>query len=205
DNEIAMLIGRDVRGEEETAVRDARKGLDALFDVGGIIFNRRWIDFHSERGSNSLRRAYEIVVSESLWITDERYSRQTRRNLLEHPQPFSRDGLLIQEQPRRVSARPRQTGDHAGANRIGHVREDKRDRARPRLQHFEGRRRVDEDHVGLQRDHILHQLREPLVVAAGEAQLDPDVAPLHPPELCDSLPEYCDPPLDFLIAFGVVY
>src|SRR5262249_39851089 len=84
DDEIAMLIGRDVRPHKETTVRRTREGLDALFDGSGIVFDRCGRDFNSERWRDRLRRAREIVVSEPLWIADQRCSGQTRQNLLDH-------------------------------------------------------------------------------------------------------------------------
>src|SRR5262249_32490070 len=63
-----------------------------------------------------------------------------------------------------------------------------------RLQRSDGRRRAGKNDIGIERHHLLDQLREPLVIIASEPQLNLDVAPFQPSELFERLPESCNPP-----------
>src|SRR5215472_6492134 len=55
DDEVAIVISRNVWWQEEATVRRTRKGRDRLFDGGSIILDRRRCDFDSERGRDRLR------------------------------------------------------------------------------------------------------------------------------------------------------
>ena len=61
------------------------------------------------------------------------------------------------QQAREIAARPRQARDEARADRVGDVDEHDRDRAALPLQRGGDRRRMCEDHVGLQRDQLFRE------------------------------------------------
>ncbi len=100
-----------------------------------------------------------------------------------------------------VTARSRQTGNEAAANRIGNVRENNRDGARV-LQQRRGRRRVlRKNHVWLQPDEFLGMLLRRLHVRR-PAAVDPDAAILRPSELLEFFLERSQAGLIFGIVLG---
>ena len=86
----------------------------------------------------------------------------------------------IQQQAREIAARPRQARDEARADRVGDVDEYDRDCAALPLQRGGDRRRLCEDHVGLQCDQLFRERLDLIQLGARKASVDADIAALRP-------------------------
>ena len=73
--EIAMRDGRDVRRQEQAAVRHARERLDCALNVGGVL-DRSGHKFDRERRRRGLGRSHEIVIDGTLRVAHQSSARQ---------------------------------------------------------------------------------------------------------------------------------
>ena len=89
-----------------------------------------------------------------LRVGHERGALYPRRDFFEHRKPLAGNTVLVQQQSREVAARTRQAGDEAGADRIGDVNEHDRDYLALPLQRGGNRRRMRNNHVGLQSNQL---------------------------------------------------
>jgi hypothetical protein len=96
-DEIAVLIGRDVRGQEEPTDRRAREGLDTLFDGDGIILDGRRRDFDSERGRN--RPRLPVLAGHR----QQRRAHQTMPVFVNRVVDLADDVLLLAAKPERLA------------------------------------------------------------------------------------------------------
>jgi hypothetical protein len=71
DDEIAMDHSRDVRGQDQAAVRLAREGLDGALDVGSVL-DRAGHNLDCERRSQSLCRSEEVIKRRGFGIGHKR-------------------------------------------------------------------------------------------------------------------------------------
>ena len=150
-----------------------------------------------KRGSRGLGRPQEVVIGGRLGVGQQSDARQARRDLLEQRQPLADDAGLERQETREIAAGPRQAGDEARADRVGDDDEHDRDRAGLALQCRGDRRRMGEDHVGLQGDQLFRERRQPICVAGRKASVDADIAAFRPSELVEPLPECREPRLSF--------
>jgi hypothetical protein len=111
------------------------KRCDSLLDVGGRIVDGCQHKFNAEGGGRGLRRTQiELIVGGRLRIDHERSAREVWRELLQHSEPLAGDAGLEKQKARDIAAGPRQTGDEARADRVGHACEHDRDHAGLSLQ-----------------------------------------------------------------------
>ena len=114
-------------------------------------------------------------------------------NLLEQFQPLAGHGWLNVGEPGDVAPRPRKALSEAGADRIGNGGEDDRDGARLSQQSRRGGCVMRKNEVGLQRDKFLREsLHRWRVGCHRSADVDADVAILHPSERLEALAQRRD-------------
>ena len=96
----------------------ARKGRDRAFDLGRIAqVDRRLTSTPSRRGR---RLNYSKLTDPGGYgrVPEDCHSLDARRDLLEQFQPFPAQAVFERHKAGRVAARPRQTIDETGADRI---------------------------------------------------------------------------------------
>ena len=118
---------------------------------------------------------------------NDRRPRYTRGDLLEQLKPFAAKAVFEQDEASGVAARPRQTVDHAGADRIDEAREHDRDAAGRLQQRRRRRRATGQDNVRRKRDQFRRILANVLSIAPAPADLDPHVAAVGPSQLRQTL------------------
>jgi hypothetical protein len=114
-------------------------------------------------------------------IGQDRQSAQTGHNLAQQCEPLAGKIGVLQGQAGDVTARPRQTGDQAHANRIVHQCKDD-GHCRRRLLCGERRVSAGDNDVHLEPRQFGGQLRRALGASLRPAILDRDRAPVGPPE-----------------------
>lgn len=126
------------------------------------------------------------------------------RDLLDKLQPFAADRRFDVDvrEPRDVAAWPRERGDKAAADRIGHLREHDRECARFPQQRRHGGRRYPKDDVGLQRDQFLCESSQSVRIVRRPAIVDADIAAVAPVELVKPLAKRREPTLRQNILIG---
>src|SRR3984893_15942051 len=113
--------------------------------------------------------------------------REVRDHFLEQFKPFCAKFRGKNRAARYVAPWVGQTGDQSGADRVNGGRND--DRNCPgRIPGREGcGRRAGDDHVGMESNHLLRKLREPLCSTPRVSALDDEVLSLHVAELAQPL------------------
>jgi hypothetical protein len=102
-----------------------------------------------------------------------------------------------------VAAGPRNAGDEAATQGIGHAHEHDRDGA-CLVQQCGGRgRRIADEDVGSQGDQLLGEALRLIGAGRREAIVDADVAAFRPAEVLELLPECREADLGLLIVLGV--
>src|SRR5712691_3900479 len=152
-----------------------------------------------ERRRQGLGRAAEVIEGGRLGIAHQRDARKAGHDLLEHRQPLAGDARLERQQAGEIAARPRQAHDEALADGVGDVHEHDRDAAALALQGGNDRRRLCDDHVGLQGEELFRQRLKPARLSVAEAIVDEDVAALPPSTPFEPLPESGEPRLQVRI------
>ena len=125
-------------------------------------------------------------------IPKDRHARHARRDLFEQLQPFAADAVFEIHETGGVAARPRQTVDVAGADRIEDDREHDRDGAGRLQQRPQGRRATGQDDVGRERGQFRRLSANFGGIGRGPAGVDLQVAADAPAQLPQALQECPD-------------
>ena len=111
NDEIAVDLRTGIRRQEQAAVRCPRKCRDGALKIGGVL-HQAGHKLGPERRRQGLRCTQVIIIiGRGLWVDHESGALKTRRDLLEHREPFAADARLIQHHTGDIAARPRQARD----------------------------------------------------------------------------------------------
>ena len=105
DDEIKVCGSRRVWRYHETAVHHSRQRCDRLFNIVPSFYGTG-DNFDGERRSYHAGCSEEVVIGTCLGIGHKCNPLQTRRDFLEHREPFSRDCVLKRKYTSEISARP---------------------------------------------------------------------------------------------------
>jgi hypothetical protein len=156
-----------------------REGCDGALDRNRVV-HVDWAQFNAERRGRGLDRAKLTGPGGYGGIPKNRHSLHAGRDLFEQIQPFSAHAVFIRSKTRGVAARPRQTIDEAGADRIGDSCEHDRHGA-GRLQHQPKRRgAAGQDDVRRERDQFRRVGACAVGVTFGVATKDLYIAAVDP-------------------------
>ena len=113
------------RRHDQAAIRYARKCRDVALDLTGVAHvDRSYLD--PKRRRHGLDGAELANPDGYGGVPDDCYPLYSRRDLLEQLQPFPADAEFERDEPGGVAARPRQTINETGADRIDDNREHDR-------------------------------------------------------------------------------
>ena len=164
-----------------------RKGRDGALDLGGIAQVDR-AHVHADPRRRRLDHRELADPGRVGGITKDRCPRHAWRDLLEQFQPFAAQTVFQHQKAGRVAARPRQTFDEPGADRIRDNCEYDRYGA-GRLQQRPKTLADSQDNVRRKRDQLLRVFAYVGGIARAKAEIDVQVAAVGPTQLLQSLHE----------------
>src|SRR5262245_18183453 len=115
-------------GHDQAIVRAVRESRDGALHLAGVP-HINWGHLYAKCRRHCLDRGDLALAAGNGGVAKDCYACHARGDFLEQLQPFSTDAVFELDKSGRVTARPRQTVDEAGADRIGNKHEYDRHRA----------------------------------------------------------------------------
>ena len=189
------------RCQDQASIRRAREGRDGALDLGRVAHVNR-AHVHANRRRHRLDNGELADPRCDGGVPKDRCSCHVRRDLLEQFQPFCTQTVFEHQKASGVAARPRQTIDEAGTDRIGDDRKYDRHSASCLEHRPQTCGATRHDDVGRKRDQFRRVFANVGGIACGPAGVDAHVAALGPAQLLQPLEKGGVAGLFFRIAFS---
>jgi hypothetical protein len=176
------------RRQDQAAIGGLREGRDVALDLGRVA-QVNWGHVHANRRRHGLDDCKLADPGGYGCIPNDGRSRHARRDLLEQFRPFPAQNVFEHHKAGSVAARPRQTFNVAGADRIGDDRKYDRHGAGCLKQWPHRRAASSEDDVRRKCDQFRRVVAYACGIACTPADVETDVAVGSPAQLLQPLQE----------------